>query len=232
MAVAAQAQSDRLEYRVALDLATALVTAEMPGRGSSLLMDLSPFLVREALIRAPESTTVIAESADSWSSGSPQVPWLSVADYAGSNLIRLGDLAPEQPFGGAVWFSPERATWKRHLDQINRCLAVGGLLVLMTSGGLAEPLARFRQSAPTGQPDWIGSLLIRALQRDRFQVEASYRLGGFVSLVWAAVTRLAHVARREALADRTEAAYRSSLVTWRPIGVGLLSLHVARKTAW
>ena len=125
----------------------------------------------------------------------------------------------------------ERETWQRHLYCLSAALSDRGLLAIFTAGRLAAPLAEFRAADPEREPSWLGSDLRRALVKLRFRLEAAYRIGGGLSIAWAVLTRLARAAHREALADRTETAYRQSLVSRGPGKMSLSSLLLVRRSA-
>jgi hypothetical protein len=222
VAVAASAfttEAVRLEYRLAFDTAIAQLAGARAAGEQVLVVASSAGFVDEALLRVDPPLIVatewpsLAETARrrAWTLGRPKAPSAEV--MLGHDLKAL----PAGSCRGAIWASPQLASWRTIGRTLARALADGGLLTILTAGQLGSLLSPVRSARSVGEPIWLGGEIDRELAELRFRPERACGLGGPASLRWALLSRVARKLGRPDLVDRAEAAYRHSLVrSWSP----------------
>ncbi|MFN8633878.1 MAG: hypothetical protein U0893_08495 [Chloroflexota bacterium] len=189
----------RLEYRLALDLAFSAVMSRCGPESPVLSIASTRTLCYEAALRSRTIDTVACESA--WA-----------VDVPDPGVLRpVADLSEIQSgAAGAVWFSPSRQTWQERLAQVERVLAPGGILAVLTAGS-GSSFAALRRDWSDGEPDWDGRDLQRALAQRQYRPCGRLELAGASSVFWVLLQRACSLMGRLDLADRCEVAYRLSI---------------------
>jgi hypothetical protein len=202
----------RLEYRLAFDLAAAALARAGDGDRPIILVASAPIFVRESLARASGRVAVLADSAAVAEAARRLANSVTFLGRSAVELLgaEIDGAQATGRFGGCLWASPRPETWLRRLRALDAGLADRAPLAILIPGNGARLSAFSRTAWMPGEPVWTDALR-RQLTRLGYRTGRAYSFGGPASLVWAAISRLASVARRPDLADRCEAAYRSAL---------------------
>lgn len=223
--------STRLEYRIAFDMASALLSAGESRHQGRMLVASAPVFVEEALLRTAGPLTVVADSpwvaeASHRLAGNGRRQWpipLEVMSYDSSELWSRRDHA------SAIWASPQPDTWRRWLPVIDAALLEGAPVALLVAGNGGWLLLPFRKQPVPGEPRWPAGSLRREMRRRGYKVTDVLSIGPPAAFGWAAAARLASIIGRPDLADRFEAGYRMALGRPTRRRLAALTLLIARR---
>lgn len=221
----------RLEYRLAFDLAAAMLFGNARADSRIALLASSPSFVPEWLVRTTNPPTIIVDSeriaataralVDGWAPDEKVV-------VLGTLYAKASTTTAEHD--GALWASPLPGTWRTLFDGLDGILTGDASLVVLTAGRLGWLSGSVGRCFTAGEPRLPVRGLDRELERRGYRTENVFTIGGIDAFRWAALARVAKLAGRPDLADRCEAGYRLALVPRRRGQVGLFTLIAARKT--
>jgi len=155
---------------------------------------------------APLEYRLALDAASVWLARS--APLLLRCDQPALQFECLQRLSPghSPPWRGVLWLEPGHLTWVTVLVDLTAQLQPGARLAVLLS---LTPTRQLLEPC-TWSGDLLGwrpgglALLRQALKEQGFIVNTAQAFHGGQSLLWSAVSRLAHLLRRRAQADRLE----------------------------